>query len=248
MRPLLIVLTATMPTSYLLPLSHLLTINSFSGNLLAHGTQNNFGQCEIEMGSFICSIKGQYVLKGLTFVSEFLCDNPSLSSVVFYNSHKQSQLFWDNLEHKVDKMKLNFNILYINGLLHETDKFWRNWLFCNITHMREADFCVFVTTNASNLGINKSSIALQMRFGWPWDLLTYFQKQGCGLWQRGTRSICVYMLMCCCMYFLSHSLSVEERTPVEVRRMELAKVRDLTWQFHQDIKSGLQAQLNMTML
>jgi hypothetical protein len=42
MRPCLIVRTAIMPTSYLLPLSHLLTINSFSGDLLVRGAQNNF--------------------------------------------------------------------------------------------------------------------------------------------------------------------------------------------------------------
>jgi hypothetical protein len=124
MRPRLIVLTATMPTSYLLILSHLLTINSFSGDLLVHGTQNNFRQCEIEMRNFICSNKGQYVLKGSTFVSAFLQDNPSLISVVFCNSCKQSQHFQDHLEQKLNKMKLNVNVLHINGLLHKTDKFW----------------------------------------------------------------------------------------------------------------------------
>jgi hypothetical protein len=72
-------------------------------------------------------------------------------------------------------MKLNVDVIYINGLLHKTDKFWRIQLFCNETHMREADFCLSVTTNASNVGIDKSSIALQMRFKWLQDLLTYFQ-------------------------------------------------------------------------
>ncbi len=56
------------------------------------------------------------------------------------------------------------------------------------------------------------------------------------------------MLICYRMYFLSHSLSVEERTPAEVRRMVLAKVRDLTWQLHHDVKSGLQTKLIMPML
>jgi hypothetical protein len=89
-------------------------------------------------------------------------------------------------------MKLNVDVLHINGLLHKTDKFfWRIQLFCNETHMRVADFCVLVTTNASNVGINKLSIALQMRFEWLQDLLTYFQEQGCGLQQMGMKSICV---------------------------------------------------------
>ncbi len=176
MRPRLIVLRATMPTSYLLPLSHLLTINSFSGNSLVRSTQNNFGQRKIKMWSFFSSNKGQYVLKGLTFVSDYLRDNPSLSSVVFWNFGKQSQHFQDHLEQKLNKMKLNVNVLHINRLLHKTDKFWRIRLFCDEIHMREADFCVLVTTNASNVGINKSSIALQMRFEWLRDLLTYFQE------------------------------------------------------------------------
>jgi hypothetical protein len=57
--------------------------------------------------------------------------------------------------------------------------------------MREADFCVLVTTNASNVGIDELFIALQMRFKWLQDLLTYFQEQGHRLRQRGAKSICV---------------------------------------------------------
>ncbi len=64
MRPWLIVLMAMMPTSYPAPLCNLLTINSFSGNLIVRGTENNFKQREIEMRSSICSVKGQYVLRG----------------------------------------------------------------------------------------------------------------------------------------------------------------------------------------
>ena len=45
--------------------------------------------------------------------------------------------------------------------------------------------------NAANVGINKSQIALQVRFDWPRDLLTYFQECGRGSRQPGVRSTCV---------------------------------------------------------
>ncbi len=48
-----------------------------------------------------------------------------------------------------------------------------------------------MTTNAANVGINKSQIALQVRFDWPHNLLTYFQERGRGLRQPGVRSTCV---------------------------------------------------------
>ena len=48
-----------------------------------------------------------------------------------------------------------------------------------------------VTTNAAYVGIDKSQIALQVRFDWPCDLLTYFQERGRGSRQRGVRSTCV---------------------------------------------------------
>jgi hypothetical protein len=57
--------------------------------------------------------------------------------------------------------------------------------------MREADFHVMVTTNAANIGIDKSSIALQMRFDWSHDLLAYFQEQGRGSRQKGSKLICI---------------------------------------------------------
>ncbi len=48
-----------------------------------------------------------------------------------------------------------------------------------------------MTTNAANVGIDKHSIALQMQFEWPRDLLTYFQKRGRGSRMVGTRSTCI---------------------------------------------------------
>ena len=48
-----------------------------------------------------------------------------------------------------------------------------------------------MTKNAANVGIDKSHIALQVRFDWPRDLLTYFQERGRGSRQPGVRSACV---------------------------------------------------------
>ncbi len=91
-------------------------------------------------------------------------------------------------------MKLNVDVIHINGSLHKTNKYWQICLYCNKGHIREADYHVLVTPNAANVGIDKSSIALQVRFEWPRDLLTYFQEQGRGSRQRGMKSICVLYL------------------------------------------------------
>jgi superfamily II DNA helicase RecQ len=139
----------------------------------------------------ICLAKGLYVSKGLTLVSKFLRDHPMKIAVIFCNSRHQSQHFWDHLERKLNELKLNNDVLHINGLLHKTDKFWRICLFCDEGHIHEADFGVLVTTNAANVGINKSQIALQVRFDRPRDLLTYFQERGHGSRQPGVRSTCI---------------------------------------------------------
>ncbi len=118
-RPRLISLTATMPTSYLPPVSNFLTINSFSGDSLVCGTQSKFEQWEIEMQSCVTSNKGQYVSEGLTLVSQFLRDNPSATSaVVICNSRKHFQHLWDQLERKLNELKLNFEVMHINGTHH----------------------------------------------------------------------------------------------------------------------------------
>ena len=142
------------------------------------------------MQTCICLGKGLYVFKGLSLVSEFLRDHPTKSAVIFCSSRHQSQHFRDHLE-ILNKLKLNINVLHINGLLHKTDKFWRICLFCDEGHIREADFWVLVTTNAANVGINKSQIALQVQFDWPRDLLTYFQECGRGSRLPGVRSTCI---------------------------------------------------------
>jgi superfamily II DNA helicase RecQ len=97
-RPRLIILTATMPTSYLLHLCRLLTVSSFQGESIVRGSPRDFDQCEIEMQTYICSAKGLYVSKRLTLVSEFLRDHTAKSAVIFCNSRHQSQHFRDHLE------------------------------------------------------------------------------------------------------------------------------------------------------
>jgi len=159
MRPQLIVLTAMMPTSYLPHLCWLLTVSSFQGEAIVRGSPRDFDQREIEMQTFICLAKGLYVSKGLTLVFKFLRDHPVRSAVIFFNSRHQSQHFWDHLERKLNQFKLNVNVLHINGALHKTDKFWRIRLFSDKGHIREANFRVLVTTNAANVGINKSLIS-----------------------------------------------------------------------------------------
>jgi superfamily II DNA/RNA helicase len=146
---------------------------------------------EIEMQTYICSAKGLYVSKGLTLVSEFLRDHTVKSAVIFCNSCHQYQHFQDHLECKLNVLQINVDVLHINGSLHKTDKFWWIRLFCDEGHIQEANFRVLVTTNVANVGIDKSHIALQVRFDWPRDLLTYFQECGRGSQQPGVRSACV---------------------------------------------------------
>jgi superfamily II DNA helicase RecQ len=103
-RPRLIVLTATMPTSYLLHLCRLLTVSSFQGESIVRGSTREFDQRDIEMQTYICSAKGLYVSKGLTLVSEFLRDHTTKSAVIFCNSRHQSQHFRDHLERKLNEL------------------------------------------------------------------------------------------------------------------------------------------------
>jgi hypothetical protein len=124
MRPWLIIMTATLPTNYLPPLCHLLTIPLLSDDSILRGSTNDFEQREIDMKTYICSNKGQFISRGLTMIAEFIRVNPTKSAVVFCNSWRQSQHFRDNLERKLNEMKLNVDVIHINGSLHKTDKFW----------------------------------------------------------------------------------------------------------------------------
>jgi hypothetical protein len=171
------------------------------------------------MQTFICSVKGLYVSKGLTLVSKFLRDHPVKSAVILCNSRHQSQHFRDHLERKLNQLKLNVNVLHINGSLHKTDKFLRICLFCDEGHIREADFLVLVlvTTNAANVGINKSQVALQVRFDWPLDLLTCFQERGRGSRQPGVRSTCVlYADLSSYVFLLCQLVRGSEHTDITV--------------------------------
>ena len=140
MRPRLIVLTATMLTSHLPHLCRLLTVSSFHGKSIIRASPTDFGQRKIKMQTYICSAKGLYVSKGLTLVSKFLRDHPVKSAVIFCNSRHQSWHFRDHLERKLNELKLNIDVLHINGSLHKTDKFWRICLFCDEGHIRGTDF------------------------------------------------------------------------------------------------------------
>jgi len=124
-------------------------------------------------------------------VLEFFQDHTVKSAVIFCNSRHQSQHLRDHLERKLNELQLNVDVLHINGLLHKTDKFWRICLFYDEGHIQEANFWVLVTTNAANVGIDKSHIALQVQLDWLRDLPTYFQERGHRSRQPGMRSACV---------------------------------------------------------
>jgi hypothetical protein len=117
--------------------------------------------------------KAQFVSKGLNLVAEFLNSNHGSSVVVFCNSQNQLLHFLVHLEKKLDQQKLPVDVLNINGFFDKIDKFWRIRLYCDDCHSCQGQFHALITTNASNIGIDKNSIALK----WPRDLLTYFQEQ-----------------------------------------------------------------------
>ena len=74
-----------------------------------------------------------------------------------------------------------------------------------------------VTTNAANVGIDKSQIALQVRFDWPRDLLTYFQERGRGSRQPGVRSTCVlYADLSSYVFLLCQLVRGSEHTDITV--------------------------------
>ena len=141
-------------------------------------------------------------------VADFLLHNPDLSVVVFCNSRKQLQHFTTHLEKKLDLAKLAINVININCSLDKIDKFWQIRLFCDDCHSRQGRFCALVTMNAANVGIDKHSIALQVRFEWPCDLLTCFQEQGRGSCVEGVQSTCiVYGGLLSYVYLMTQLLS-----------------------------------------
>ncbi len=162
--PWLIVLSATFPLSYLCILSSLLTVNFTIGDCVLRGSPIDFRQCKIEMKLELCSNKGQFVLKGLSMVTEFLQLNHDSSVIIFCNSRKQLQHFSFHLDKKLDQTKLTIDVININGSLNKIDKFWWIRLFCADRHSHQGQFRALVTTNASNVGIDKHPISLQVWF------------------------------------------------------------------------------------
>jgi hypothetical protein len=72
-------------------------------------------------------------------------------------------------------------------------------------------------TNAANVGINKSQIAMQVRFDWPRDLLTYFQERGHRSHQPGVRSTCVlYADLSSYVFLLCQRVRGSEHTNITI--------------------------------
>jgi hypothetical protein len=193
-----------MTDDYLPILSNLLKINSVTGNSLVRGSPS-----DSPSWSHITLNKGQYVLKGLTHISKFLHENRSSSAVVFCNCQSKLQHFRNNLEQKLNKMKLNIAVIYIKESLHKIDKFWRIHLFCDNTHICKAHFRVLITTNAANIVIDKHSTALQMLFDWPRDLLRIFQECSCGSGQVEAMSMRIlYTDLASYVFLVTHTREV----------------------------------------
>ncbi len=187
----MIALSATFPTSYLRLLSHLLTVDVTPANCVLRGSPQDFCQREIDMKLEICAKKAIFVSKGLAMVTRFLEQNPDSSVIIFCNSRQQSLHIASQLEKKLDMKKLAIDVLNINGSLDKTNKFWRIHIFCFNRHSRLGQFRALVTTNASNVGIDKHSISLQVRLEWSRDLLAYFQERGRGSRSQGVISTCI---------------------------------------------------------
>ncbi len=190
-QPRLIALTATFTRSYVPMLSNLMTVDFSISQCILRGSILEFQQPEIKMRLEMCSAKAQFVGKGLSHVAEFLQRNRDSSVVIFCNSRKQSQHVAIQLEKKLDLMKLSVDVVNINGALDKNNKFMGIRLFSDDRHSCQGKFRALVTTNASNVGIDKHSLALQVRFEWPCDLLTYFQERGRGSKLQGANSTCI---------------------------------------------------------
>jgi hypothetical protein len=104
-------------------------------------------------------------------------------------------------------------MVHINGSLHKMDKFWRIHLFCDETHISDVGFCVLIMTNAANISIDKASIALQMGFDWPRNLLTYLQECGHGSCKKGTKPSCIlYADLSSYVFLLSQLIRATDAT------------------------------------
>ncbi len=143
----------------------------------------------------VCSNKAQFVPKGLLMVTDFLQLNHDSSVVIFCSLRKQSQHFSVHLDKKFDQAKLSIDVININGSLDKIDKFWWICFFCDNRYSCQGQFRALIMTNASNVGIDKHSITLQVQFEWPCDLFTYLQERGRGSWSQGVRSTFCFLYL-----------------------------------------------------
>ncbi len=166
-------------------------------NLLLCGPPDDFQQRELSMKFILCSKRSQFVSKGISEVIDFVFANSSQSVVVFCNSRHHSQNNTSNIKRRLDAVHIVVDVINIHGALHKIDKFWHIQLFCEDDdtrvnrHMDDQKFGILVTTNASNVGIDKHTVSLQVRFEFPRDLLTYFQESGQGSCCQGASSTCI---------------------------------------------------------
>ena len=158
-RPRLIALSATFPTSYLWLLSSLLTVDFTIDNCVLKGPEQEFSQREIEMKLEVCGQKSVFISKELSMVTEFLDQNRNSSVIIFCKSLNQSLHLSSHLNKKLDLAKLFVDVLNINGSLDKMEKFWRIRLICDNCHSPKGNFRALVTTNTSNVRIDKQSIS-----------------------------------------------------------------------------------------
>ena len=157
-------MTAALLCLYVPLLSSLLMVDLSRADCHLRGLPEDFWKREIEMQLEIYLKKAQFVSKGLTFIVEFLTTNPSSSVVVFCKSRQQSLHLAQQLEKKLNQMMLSVDGVNINGSLDKINKLWRIQLFCDDCHTRRGQFHILVTTHASTVGIDKHTVALQVRF------------------------------------------------------------------------------------
>lgn len=178
--PKTIFLTGTLPTDYIADLTTLTTI-PFPPECILRGSRESFSQREIMIRQTVTN-KGDFVKKGLAEVVQHLIDHPDDSVVVFCNSRTKSLHYLKLLEHKLNASHCGTDCIHIHGALHRMDKFMRIKLFCEARGMElnDMDFRCLLTTNASNVGIDKHSITRQIRDEIPRDLPTYNQEMARG--------------------------------------------------------------------
>lgn len=173
-------MTGTLPADYPDGLSSLLTV-PFPPSSVLRDSPHAFRQREMKMEQQLCN-KADFVKVGLPKAVEFLVEDPDGSIVIFCNSRAQSMKYLKQFESKLNFAHSKVDVVYINGALNKHEKFWRIRLFCgdDKEHIDGMEFRALLTTNAANVGIDKHSVKMEIRFEFVRDLCTYFQEQGRG--------------------------------------------------------------------